>query len=161
MNIQGKNTQEIFRHLWEGYLGKFCNLHLSKGSQTSKNLQNTFVLFSPTKLLQILWNLIYMYLICSHYITNKMACNRILFIFPQQDTFHMSTTGYFAYFHHRILFIFPQQDTLLSVQSCSITSIQSGTSPSIVPENEAGEEKQGSGDVCHHPSKTIENNIKN
>ena len=94
-----------------------------------------------------------MYLICSHYITNKMACNRILFIFPQQDTFHMSTTGYFSYFHHRILFIFPQQDTLLSVQSCSITSIQSGTSPSIVQQNEAGEQKQGSRGV--HPSKTL------
>ena len=37
-----------------------------------------------------------------------------------------------------------QEDTLLSVQSCSITSIQSGTSPSIVQQNEAGEQKQGS-----------------
>ena len=39
-----------------------------------------------------------------------------------------------------------QEDTLLSVQSCSITSIQSGTSPSIVEQNEAGEQKQGSRD---------------
>ena len=44
-----------------------------------------------------------------------------------------------------------QEDTLLSVQSCSITSIQSGTSPSIVQQNEAGEQKQGS----RIPSKTI------
>ena len=46
-------------------------------------------------------------------------------------------------------------DTLLSVQSCSITSIQSGTSPSIVQENEAGEEKQGSRDG----KATVQNNI--
>ena len=53
----------------------------------------------------------------------------------------LASRNYFQCHKSKVVFVacvhISTEDTLLSVQSCSITSIQSGTSPSIVQENEA------------------------